>query len=180
MNWVTTNPHSGRAGSRSRWESTLGSAGRHGREHAPRLVGVAIVDLHFVVVGAGFGGGGEVVRPVGGELADRADERADDRADDDAEADQAPEAATVEREQQREQQAPDEAEQRASSGAEQRGTAARQTSGDVLDIAEPGADDRDPLDRELVIREPVDRLLRVPVGGGRADGATRALDGGGC
>src|SRR4029078_10494090 len=111
---------------------------------------------------------------------DGAEQGAEDDPDDDTEREDTEEAAGVGGEEEAEQQAPEEAERRALPDPDQRGAAGGQASRDLLDITEPGADDPRMLDREALIRQPVDRTLgRLVVRGGcdRAPGGGRHSDG---
>src|SRR4029078_6656403 len=114
---------------------------------------------------------------------DGAEQGAEDDPDDDTEREDTEEAAGVGGEEEAEQQAPEEAARRALPAPAQRGAAGGQAPRDLLDITEPGADDPRMLDREALIRQPVDRTLGPLVvrgrwgqapGGGRTRRGARA------
>jgi hypothetical protein len=128
---------------------------RASREQPLGLAGEAVVDVDVVAVRARLGDRVEVAPAVRHEVGDGAHEPAEDDADDEAEREDTEEAAGVGREEEAEQEPPEEAEHPALPDPGQCGAASRQAPRDLLDIAEPGADDPHVLDREALIGQPV-------------------------
>ena len=110
-------------------------------------------------------------------VADRTEQRAEHAAHDHRVREQPEEARP--REEEPEQQREDQADEHALADPGERGAAGGQPATDPLDAAQPRADDRDVLDGEPAVREPVDGALGVAVGRVRRHRPEGARGGGG-
>ena len=142
-------------GGRARGDARVG-------EDLAALLGELVLDQHLVAGGDDLAHRGEVALAAGGGVADQRPHEPEDRAEERPSRARACSASAVgveEREDQADEQAEPQPDSRPPSATRPRVSRA----GDPLDLLEVGADDHAVLDRELVVGEEVDGVLRLVV-----------------